>query len=165
MQSEALAAVRAWTRLDAAFTEFNRRLASRHGVTGAQLAMLRLIREWGARSAVPSGARVAVPVGARGAVPLATLRDRLAMHPATIGQLLDRLAGRRLVVLTPDPDDRRRRLVRLTPAGARLTDRAPLAGPVRLRHVQADPARLRRLAAALTDAVDLFGLTEYAAEA
>jgi DNA-binding MarR family transcriptional regulator len=164
VQSEALAAVRAWTRLDAAFTEFNRRLTNRYGVTGAQLAMLRLIHEWSARGTVPLGARGTVSLGARGAVPLATLRDRLAMHPATIGQLLDRLAERRLVVLAPDPEDRRRRLVRLTPAGARLTDQAPLAGPVRLRHAEADPARLRRLAAALTDAVDLFGLTEYATE-
>jgi hypothetical protein len=58
--------------------------------------------------------------------------------------------------------DRRRRLVALTAAGQRLTEQAPLAGPVRLRQVTADAARLRRLADAFTDAIDLFGLEAYA---
>src|SRR5262245_48094228 len=91
---EALAAIRAWTRLDAALAACNRTLDRDHGVTGAQLAMLRLVDEW-----------------ARPSVPLAVLRDRLVMHPATLGQLLDRLAARHLVDLSPDPADRRRRLV------------------------------------------------------
>jgi DNA-binding MarR family transcriptional regulator len=140
---EALAAIRAWTRLDAAMAAYNRALERDHGVTGAQLAMLRLVDEW----AHPS-------------VPLAALRDRLVMHPATLGQLLDRLAARDLVDLSPDPADRRRRLVTVTPAGHRLLAEAPLAGPVRLRHVPTDPARAARLAEALTDALTLFGLEE-----
>jgi DNA-binding MarR family transcriptional regulator len=96
-----------------------------------------------------------------GTVPLGDMRARLVVHPATLGQLLDRLAVRRLVSIEPDPADRRRRLVGLTAAGRRLVDRAPLAGPVRLRYVRADARRLRRLAAALDDAVTLFGLEEY----
>jgi MarR family transcriptional regulator, temperature-dependent positive regulator of motility len=36
-----------------------------------------------------------------------------------------------------------------------------VAGPVRLRTVPADPERLRRLAAAFDDAVELFGLKEW----
>ncbi|MFJ8017940.1 MarR family transcriptional regulator [Streptomyces sp. NPDC096339] len=95
-------------------------------------------------------------------VPLAALRERLFMHPATIGQLLDRLADRRLISVTPDPGDRRRRVVRVTREGAAVLSAAPLAGPVRLRHVEAEPDRLRALAAALTDAVTLFGLEDYA---
>ncbi len=142
--AEAVRAIRAWTRLDQAFAGLNRALERDHGVTGAQLALLRLVREWDPP------------------VPLGDLRGRLVMHPATLGQLLDRMAARGLVALTADPADRRRRLVDLTPAGRRLTDEAPLAGPVRLRHVPADPARLRRLADAFTDAVALFGLEEYA---
>jgi DNA-binding MarR family transcriptional regulator len=141
--SEALSAVRAWTRLDQAIAGFNRVLEREHGVTGAQLAVLRLVREWGPRIA------------------LAEMRARLVMHPATLGQMLDRLAAHGLVTVGQDPADRRRRLVELTPRGRRLTEEAPLAGPVRLRHVPAAPDRLRRLAEAFDDAVVLFGLEEY----
>jgi DNA-binding MarR family transcriptional regulator len=144
VSEEAVAAIRSWTRLDQAITAFNRRVEARFGVTGAQLAILRLVAEWGPR------------------LRLADLRDRLVMHPATIGQLLDRLAARGLVELTPDPDDRRRRIVSLTPEGRRVAEEAPLSGPVRLRHAPADAERLRRLAAALDDAVVLFGLEDYA---
>jgi DNA-binding MarR family transcriptional regulator len=141
--SEALSAVRAWTRLDQAIAGFNRVLEREHGVTGAQLAVLRLVREWGPR------------------VALAEMRARLVMHPATLGQMLDRLAAHGLVTVAEDPADRRRRLVELTPEGRRLTEEAPLAGPVRLRHVPAAPDRLRRLAEAFDDAIVLFGLEEY----
>ncbi|MET7401063.1 MarR family winged helix-turn-helix transcriptional regulator [Dactylosporangium sp. NPDC005572] len=141
---DAVAAIRAWTRLDQAIAAFNRQLEQRHGVTGAQLAILRLVAEWG-----PD-------------LPLAQLRDRLVMHPATLGQLLDRLAARGLVTLAPDPADRRRRRVALTAAGRECVAQAPLAGPVRLRQAAADPERLRRLADALDDAIELFGLEEYA---
>jgi MarR family transcriptional regulator, temperature-dependent positive regulator of motility len=140
---EAVAAVRAWTRLDQAIAAFNRVLERDHGVTGAQLAVLRLVREWGPRIA------------------LADLRERLVMHPATLGQMLDRLAARGLVTIVPNPADRRRRLVELTTDGRELTEVAPLAGPVRLRHEPADSQRLRRLAAAFDDAILLFGLEEY----
>ncbi|MCP3755206.1 MarR family transcriptional regulator [Streptomyces sp. TBY4] len=96
------------------------------------------------------------------AAPLATLRERLFMHPATIGQLLDRLADRGLVVVAPDPQDRRRRLVGVTEQGGKVLAAAPLAGPVRLRHVEVEPERLGRLAEALEDAITLFGLQDYA---
>lgn len=85
VSEEAVAAIRSWTRLDQAITAFNRRVEARFGVTGAQLAILRLVAEWGPR------------------LRLADLRDRLVMHPATIGQLLDRLAARGLVELTLIP--------------------------------------------------------------
>ena len=39
---------------------------------------------------------------------------------------------------------------------------APLAGPVRLRQADIDVRQLRRLCRALTDAIVLFGLEEYA---
>jgi MarR family transcriptional regulator, temperature-dependent positive regulator of motility len=143
VETEAVAAIRAWTRLDQAIAAFNRELERRHGITGAQLAVLRLVAEWGPQ------------------VRLADLRQRLVMHPATLGQLLERLAARGLVDLPADPADRRRRRGVLAPAGRRVIDEAPLAGPVRLRHVPADPQRLRRLGEALTDAIVLFGLEEY----
>lgn len=143
VSAEAVAAIRAWTRLDQAIVAFNRQAEQQHGVTGAQLAILRLVAEWGPQ------------------VRLAELRERLVMHPATLGQLLDRLAARGLVRLAADTADRRRRLVELTQAGRWVIEQAPLAGPVRLRQVAVDPRRLRRLATALDDAIDLFGLQEY----
>ena len=152
MEAQALAAIRAWTRLDQAIASFNRALERRHGVTGAQLAILRLVQEWGSP----------LPGTQERVVPLAAMRERLVMHPATLGQLLDRLSERGLVTLTADPGDRRRRLVALTAEGIRMVGDAPLAGPVRLRHVPADPDRLRRLAEAFQDAIVLFGLEEYA---
>jgi MarR family transcriptional regulator, temperature-dependent positive regulator of motility len=39
--------------------------------------------------------------------------------------------------------------------------RAPLAGPVRLREIETDPARLDALKAAFDESVELFGLTDY----
>lgn len=138
-----LAAIRAWLRLDQAFVRFNRHLRERHGVTGAQLAMLRILSER--------------------PVTLAELRQSLAMHPATLGQLIDRLVRLGLVDRRSSPDDRRKRLVEPTLRGRQLLTAAPLAGPVRLRYQRADPARLSRLAAAFEDAVELFGLKEWSA--
>src|SRR5262245_38266191 len=112
----ALHAIRSWLRLDTAFAQFNRYLRRTYGVTGAQLAMLRLIDE-------------ADPVS------LATLRTQLAMHPATLGQLVARLEKLRLVQLSPAPHDRRQRLVTLTDEGRHLVARAPVAGPIRLRRI------------------------------
>jgi DNA-binding MarR family transcriptional regulator len=114
-----------------------------YGVTGAQLAMLRLIQE-------------ADPVT------LATLRTQLAMHPATLGQLVARLEKLHLVRRSPAPHDRRQRLVSVTGAGHQLLERAPLAGPIRLRTVAGDEAHLRALAHAFEDAVHDFGLEEWA---
>lgn len=142
MQAEALAAIRAWVRLDRAFAMFNRHLDAVHGVTGAQLAMLRIVAE------EPTT--------------LGQLRRRLAMHPATLGQLIERMAGLGLVERRRSETDRRRWVVEPADPGRRLLAEAPLAGPVRLRHSHADPERLRRLAAALTDAVELFGLEAWA---
>lgn len=141
--------VQAWAQLERALTRLNQVLENEFGLTGQQLAILRMVDDW---------------AGPDQATPLATLRERLFMHPATIGQLLDRLADRDLVMVGPDPRDRRRRLVRVTEQGCRVLAKAPLAGPVRLRHVTAEPGRLKRLAEALNDAVILFGLQDYVAE-
>jgi DNA-binding MarR family transcriptional regulator len=141
--AEAVHAIRSWLRLDIAFAQFNRYLQRTYGVTGAQLAMLRLIHE-----ADPA--------------PLATLRTQLAIHPATLGQLVARLEKLRLVRLSPAPQDRRSRLVSVTGEGRQLLARAPLAGPIRLRAVAGDEAHLRALAQAFEDAVRDFGLEEWA---
>ncbi len=140
-QAVGLAAIRAWWRLDQAIAAFNRDLRERHGVTGAQLAMLRIVAER--------------------PVTLAELRASLAMHPATLGQLIDRLARQGLVERRASPGDRRKRVVELTARGRSVVAEAPLAGPVRLRQQPAEPERLRRLVAAFDDAVELFGLKEW----
>ena len=140
---EGLDAIRAWVRMDRAFAQFNRWLEAEHGITGAQLGILRIIAEMEP-------------------VTLGDLRRRLTLHPATLGQLVDRLAVRGLVVRAASAGDRRRREVALPPLGARTLERAPLAGPVRLRSAAAPPARLRALTGAFTDAVTLFGLEEWA---
>lgn len=143
MHQQALSAIVAWVRLERATESFNLMLRRQFGLTGLQLAILRILAE-------------------RPTLPLAALRKTLVLHPATLGQAVDELRDRGLCTVQRNPADRRARLVALTAEGRALLTAAPLAGPVRLRQVTADPARLDRLAAALDDAIDLFGLADWA---
>jgi DNA-binding MarR family transcriptional regulator len=142
MQQQALSAIVAWVRLDRAVENFNAELRKRFGVTGLQLAVLRILAE-------------------RPQLPLAALRKTLVMHPATLGQAIDELRRMGHCVVRRDQDDKRARVVAITPQGVALIEQAPLAGPIRLRQLDHDPARLERLAAALGDAIDLFGLAPW----
>ena len=142
MQQQALSAIVAWVRLERAIESFNGDLRRRFGITGLQLAVLRICSE-------------------RPQLPLAALRKTLVMHAATLGQAIDELRRMDLVSVRTDPKDRRARLVGLTEKGTALVAEAPLAGPVRLRQVDHETARLDRLAAALEDAMDLFGLADW----
>jgi DNA-binding MarR family transcriptional regulator len=139
MQQQALSAIVAWVRLEAAIQNFNQGLRRQFGITGLQLGVLRIL-------------------GERPALPLAALRKSLVMHPATLGQAIDELRVMGLCTVTRDSRDKRARVVAITEAGRELMARAPVAGPVRLREVDHDPARLDRLKAAFEDAVDPFGL-------
>lgn len=139
MQQQALSATVAWVRLERAMAAFEAELKKRHGITGLQLQVLRICAE-------------------RPQLPLAALRKALVAHPATLGQSIDELRRLELVTVRTDPKDRRARLVGLTERGAALADEAPVAGPVRLREIDHDPARLDALKQALEDAVALFGL-------
>jgi DNA-binding MarR family transcriptional regulator len=114
-----------------------------YGVTRQQLAMLRIVQEMQP-------------------VTIAELRARLVLHPATLGQLLDRLAEKRLLHVATDKSDRRRRVVSSTPKGRELVSEAPLAGPVRLRSIRTGGSRLNRIADSLEDAIDLFGVRRWA---
>jgi DNA-binding MarR family transcriptional regulator len=140
---EALSAIRAWYRLQRATAALAAGIRRDLGLTGEQLALLRIVAE-------------------RDAWPLAELRSRLDMHPATLGQSLARLDERGLIELGIDPADRRRRTVTLLEAGRDLLERAPKAGPGMLRARPADPERMTRIADAFTDAIELFGLEEWA---
>jgi DNA-binding MarR family transcriptional regulator len=143
MQQQALSTIVAWLRLQRAEEALERELKQGFGVTSLQLSVLRILAE-------------------RPRLPLAALRKALVAHPATLGQAIDGLRRRDLVLVRTDPQDRRARNVALTPAGRQLIEAAPLAGAMRLREVQVDPARLDRLTAALEDAVELFDLQDWA---
>lgn len=139
MQQQALSAIVAWVRLDSAIQSFNQALRKQFGITGLQLAVLRIL-------------------GERPQLPLAALRKSLVMHPATLGQSIDELRVMELCTVTRDARDKRARVVAITDKGRELMARAPLAGPVRLREIETEPARLDALRDAFTDAVELFGL-------
>jgi DNA-binding MarR family transcriptional regulator len=143
MQQQALSTIVAWVRLERALEAFNLELRQRFGITGLQLAVLRILAE-------------------RPQLPLAALRKALVMHPATLGQAIDDLRRMGYCHVRRDDKDRRARVVAITPQGVALIAKAPLAGPARLRQVDNDPARLDRLTLALDDAIDLFGLEPWA---
>ena len=143
MQQQALSAIVAWVRLERAMAGFEAELKRRFGITGLQLQVLRICAE-------------------RQHLPLAALRKALVAHPATLGQSIDELRRMDLVTVRADPKDRRARLVSLTEKGVALVEATPVAGPVRLREVDHDVARLDGLKAALEDAVELFGLATWA---
>jgi DNA-binding MarR family transcriptional regulator len=138
-----VATIRSWYRLHRALIAFGQEVKRDHGVSGEQLALLRIL-------------------GERDSWELSDLRSRLSMHPATLGQSIDRLAERKLVGVGPSSADRRRRIVTLTPAGRALIAAVPLVGPVRLRSLKTDPERLERVREAFDDAVILFGVERWA---
>ena len=143
MRQQALSVTVAWVRLERALENLDADLRRSFGITRLQLSVLHILTE-------------------RSRLPLAALRKALVMHPATLGQAIDRLRVMGLVTVRTDENDRRARLVALTTEGAQLASRVPLAGPVRLREAGAEAAgRLERLAGALDDAVELFGLEDW----
>lgn len=142
MQQQALSAIVAWVRLDGAIQNFNQTLRKDFGITGLQLAVLRIL-------------------GERPSLPLAALRKSLVMHPATLGQSIDELRTMGLCTVTRDSRDKRARVVAITDEGRALVARAPVAGPVRLRAMDHDVQKLERLKLAFDDAVELFGLGEH----
>jgi MarR family transcriptional regulator, organic hydroperoxide resistance regulator len=79
----------------------SKRMAVRFGVTGPQRLVIRIVGRFPNISA-------------------GRLAEVLHLHPSTLTPVLVRLEGRGLLVRTPDPRDRRRVTVRLTPKGRRL---------------------------------------------
>ncbi|MDP2773993.1 MAG: helix-turn-helix domain-containing GNAT family N-acetyltransferase [Nocardioides sp.] len=66
-----------------------------------------------------ASARLLFEVGSSGPVTVRALRARLGLDSGYVSRLLRGLEQRHLVAVTPDPDDRRRRVVSLTRAGDR----------------------------------------------
>ncbi|MBJ3786625.1 MarR family transcriptional regulator [Devosia sediminis] len=139
MQQQALAAMVAWMRLDTALKAFELDLKRRYNITTLQLAVLHIVSE-------------------RPHIPLAALRKALLAHAATLGQAVDDLRRKGLCQVRSNPEDRRARNVSITEAGSALVAAMPMAGPMRLRDVEGETDRLDRLAPALGDALELFGL-------
>ena len=139
MQQQALSAIVAWVRLESAIHAFNQALRKEFGITGLQLEVLRIL-------------------GERPTLPLAALRKSLVMHPATLGQSIDELRTMGLCTVARDSRDKRARVVAITEQGRELMSRAPMAGPVRLRAMDHDVAKLDRLRLAFVDAIEMFGL-------
>jgi MarR family transcriptional regulator, lower aerobic nicotinate degradation pathway regulator len=62
------------------------------------------------------------------------LAERTYTHQSSVSVVVRRLVEQGLVVRRPAMDDRRRRELRLTPAGRRVVARAPVPAQVRLIH-------------------------------
>ncbi len=138
----AIRAIRAWLKLEQARAAYNRDLKVRFGLQGLELAILRIVAE-------------------RPEQKLIELRRSLQLHPATLGQALDRLAAAGLCGRESDPDDRRGWLISATKRGRSLAAQAPLAGPVRLRSARIPHAKLDRLASAFEESIAAFGLSPW----
>lgn len=86
----------------------------------------RLAERWNAHAAMHgvSGAQVKVLLSLRGddAVPMSEVATRLDYDASNLTTLVERLRGRGLLERTEDPGDRRRKTLRLTPAGLKLRD-------------------------------------------
>jgi len=139
MNELAIATIRSWLKLDTALQMYAKHLKREFGVTGLQLALLRIVAE-------------------RSPQTLYALRKRLVLHPATIGQSLESLAVAGYCTVSPDAKDRRARIVAITDEGRALIAKTPFAGPVRLRTIAVDPEKLKALKNAFDEAVGLFGV-------
>jgi len=86
----------------------------------------RLVEHWNAHAAMHgvSGAQIKVLLSLRGddAVPMSQVATRLDYDASNLTTLVERLRGRGLLERTEDVNDRRRKTLRLTPAGLKLRD-------------------------------------------
>lgn len=76
----------------------------------------------------PGEGRTLAHAARAGEVRQIDLADRMGVEPMTLSAYLDRLEGRGLVKRSPDPTDRRAKLVRLTPAAAAVLEKVRQAG-------------------------------------
>lgn len=97
---------------------------------------------------------VLVALGDFGALSQQQLADRLDADKSHIVRLIDQLEHRGLVARTPDPTDRRRHRIELTPAGEMLLrDVAPGVERIDAEHLGAVSAAERRTLATLLQRV------------
>ena len=84
----------------------------------------------------------------RGALPMRVIGERLQVHPTSVTNAVDRLEQAGLVTREPHPTDRRTTLVRITPGGRKVAQRAT---EVLNREVFADIGVNARVLAQVTD--------------
>ena len=86
----------------------------------------RLVEHWNGHAAMHgvSGAQIKVLLSLRGddSVPMSEVATRLDYDASNLTTLVERLRGRGLLERTEDVNDRRRKTLRLTPAGLKLRD-------------------------------------------
>ena len=93
-------------RIMRAMDVYSRQLAGSHGLTGPQMLCLREITT-------------------RGSLTTGALARAVALSPATLTGILDRLEARGLVSRERRPEDKRRVLVSLTPLGKQMSQELP----------------------------------------
>jgi DNA-binding MarR family transcriptional regulator len=93
-------------RIMRAMDVYSRQLATSHGLTGPQMLCLREITT-------------------HGSLTTGTLARGMALSPATLTGILDRLEARGLVSRERRPEDKRRVLVSLTPHGRQMAQELP----------------------------------------
>jgi MarR family transcriptional regulator, organic hydroperoxide resistance regulator len=98
---EVLEFMRLLWKLDHGLQSNSKRMESKHGVTGPQRLVIRL-------------------VGQRPGISAGELAGLLHVHPSTLTGVLGRLEARGAVTRRPDPGDKRRALLGLTTKGAKL---------------------------------------------
>ena len=108
--TQALDAIR---RIISVLRRSSRLAESKVGIGGAQLFVLQQLATAPARS-------------------INELAERTYTHQSSVSVVVRRLVKQGLVERRPAPDDRRRREMRLTPAGQRLAARAPLPAQIHL---------------------------------
>lgn len=90
-----------------------------------------------------------------------TLRQELHWHPASLGQAVQRLVARSLVLREPSNDDRRMKVLQLTDAGQSLLQEVPLVGPVRVRQLDTPAEDLVTMRRGFETALEAFALTRW----
>lgn len=85
-----------------------------------QIAVAIFMEECAGRDITPIQYAVLSVLAARPGIDQSTLAGLAALDRSTLGDVVARLARRGLLRRTPDPQDRRSRVLTLTPAGSRL---------------------------------------------
>ncbi|MBX3498774.1 MAG: MarR family transcriptional regulator [Alphaproteobacteria bacterium] len=138
-------------------------LRSLHGKPGhlvrrsQQIAVAVFMEECAAHDITPIQYAVLSVLAARPGIDQSTLAGLAALDRATIGDVVVRLARRRLLSRMPDTRDRRSRVLTLTPRGARLLAAAEAAVRRAQRRILAPLAARERktLLALLAKLVDI----------
>ena len=94
-----------------------------------QIAVAIFMEECAGRDITPIQYAALSVLAARPGIDQSTLAGLAALDRSTLGDVVARLARRGLLRRTPDPQDRRSRVLTLTPAGSRLL--SDIEAPVR----------------------------------